>query len=63
MSVRPDWTVIWNGGTFEALPLVQASIRLKAMRRKHAEQLAEKLNADAVTLDVAEKFWPGEVVS
>ena len=60
---RPDRTVIWNGDAFEALPLVQASIRLKAMRRKHAESLAEKLNADAVTLDVAEKFGPGEVIA
>lgn len=61
MSARPDWTVIWDGEAFVALPLVQASLRLKAMRRKHAEAVAEKLNADEITADVAERFGPGEV--
>lgn len=53
---RPDWTVIWTGDAFEALPLVQASLRLKPMKREHAERLAEKFNADEVTADVAEAF-------
>ena len=63
MSARPDWTVIWTGVRFEALPLVQASLRLKAMKREHAERLAEKMNSDVVTADVVEKFGPGEVTA
>ncbi len=62
-AARPGWTVIWNGTAFEALPLVQASLRLVAMKRVHAERLAEKLNADEVTVDVAEKFGPGAEVA
>lgn len=37
--------------------------RIKRMRREHAERLAEKLNADEITIDVAERFGPGEVVA
>lgn len=51
---RPSWTVILTDAGFEAL-------RLKAMRKEHAERLAEKLNADEITADVAERFGPGEV--
>ncbi len=60
---RPAWTVIWNGDSFEALPLVQASTRLKAMREEHAKRLAEKFNADEATAEVAAAFGPGDVVS
>ncbi len=63
MSARPSWAVILTDAGFEALPLVKASIRLLALRRKHAERLAEKLNADEITADVAERFGPGEVAS
>jgi hypothetical protein len=63
MSVRPDWTVILTDDGFEALPLVKASLRLKPLRKEHAIRLAEKLNADEITADVAERFGPGEVVS
>lgn len=58
---KPGWTVIWTGETFEALPLVQASLRLKAMKKEHALRLAEKLNCDAVTVDVAERFGREDV--
>ena len=46
---EPRWTVIFDGTEFVPLPLVQASVWLKAMKREHAEQLAIKLNADSVT--------------
>jgi len=45
--------------SFEALPLVQASLRLKPMKKQHAERLAEKMNADTATADVVEAFGPG----
>ena len=61
MSARPSWTVILTDAGFEALPLVKASLRLKAMRKEHAICLAEKLNADEITVDVAERFGPWEV--
>ena len=60
---RPTWTVILTDDGFEALPLVKASLRLKPLRREHAIRLAEKLNADEITIDVAQRFGPGEVVS
>ena len=60
---RPNWTVILTDDGFEALPLVKASLRLKPLRKEHAIRLAEKLNADEITVDVAERFGPGEVVS
>lgn len=56
---RPDWTVIWTGEAFEALPLVKASLKLKAMKREHAERRAEKFNADEATADVVAAFGPG----
>lgn len=56
---KPDWTVIWTGSAFEALPLVQASLRLKPMKREHAERLAEKFNADPVEAHVLAAFGPG----
>ena len=60
---RPTWTVILTDDGFEALPLVQASLRLKPLRKEHAIRLAEKLNADEITVDVAERFGPGETVA
>ncbi len=60
---RPDWTVIWTGDAFEALPMVQASLRLKPMKREHAERIAEKLNCDVATADVVEAFGPGSEVA
>jgi len=63
MTAKPDWTVIWTGVRFEALPLVQASLRLKPLRREHAERLAEKFNADEATADVVEAFGPGDTAS
>jgi hypothetical protein len=35
---RPSWTVILTDAGFEALPLVKASLRLKALRKEHAER-------------------------
>ncbi len=55
---RPDWTVIFDGTEFVPLPLVKASLRLKPMRREHAEDLDTKLNADVVTANVARRFGP-----
>ena len=63
MTARPGWTVILTDNGFEPLPLVQASLRLKPLRKEHAIRLAEKLNADEITIDVAERFGPGEVAS
>ena len=63
MSARPNWTVILTDDGFEALPLVKASLRLRPLRKEHAVRLAEKLNADEITIDVAQRFGPGEVVS
>jgi len=54
-----DWTVIWTGDCFEALPLVQASLKLVAMKKEHAIRLAEKMNADEVEAQVAAAFGPG----
>lgn len=61
MSARPSWAVILTDAGFEALPLVKASLRRRPLRKEHAERLAEKLNADQITVDVAERFGPGEV--
>ena len=63
MSARPSWTVILTDAGFEALPLVKASLRLRPLRKEHALRLAEKLNADEITADVAERFGPGEMAS
>lgn len=60
---KPDWTVIWDGGAFVPLPLAEAARRLRPRHKHHAESLAEKLNCDAVTIDVAERFGPGEVTA
>lgn len=59
MTGKPSWTVIWTGELFEALPLVQASLRLPPMKREHAERLAEKMNADPIEKSVLEAFGPG----
>lgn len=59
---RPGWTVIWTGEAFEALPLVKASLKLKAMKKEHAIRLAEKFNADEATAEVATAFGPGATV-
>lgn len=58
---RPDWTVIWTESAFEAVPIAEAKKRLRPMHKHHAVALAEKLNADEVTVDVAEHFGPGEI--
>ena len=56
-----NWTIIFDGERFVPLPLVKASVRLKPMKRTHAEDLAVKFNADAVTADVARRFGREEV--
>lgn len=40
---RPSWTVIQTDAGFEALPLVEAALRLSPLRKEHAspEQLRE----------------------
>lgn len=60
---RPNWTVILTDDGFAPVPLGAVTERVKRMHRKHAEALAEKLNADEITVDVAQRFGPGEVVS
>lgn len=66
MSTRPGFYVVL--GDLNRLVVVEDALGLPApavrfRTRQHAERIAEKWNADAVTLDVAARFGPGEVVS
>jgi hypothetical protein len=57
------WAVVWTGEAFAAVPLREAKRMATPLRKQHAIDLAEKLNLDVVTVDVAERFGPGEVTA
>jgi hypothetical protein len=62
MTRRPNWTIVLTDSGFAAVPLGAVEEKAKRMRKHHAVALAEKMNADVITADVARRFG-GEVAA
>lgn len=63
MSEHHDWTVAYTESGFRAVPLRDVESASKPVKKSRAVADAERANAALATVDVAERFGPGEVAA
>jgi hypothetical protein len=63
MSREPLYAIVYTADGLEIVEAAAVSRRVSLMKRKHAEAVLVKLQADGIDHHVREAFGPGEVIA